>query len=73
MGTKTFWVGLITVATGICNAVFSGDGGTIQWNGLSSLVEYLFNPTVLLGITAIVGRDAVQKLIKQMNLDETKK
>lgn len=47
--TKTFWVGLITIAAGVVEGVFDG-----AWN--DALTK------ILIGLGMITGRQAIEKL-----------
>jgi len=47
--TKTFWVGLVIIATGVIEGVFDGD-----W---SAAME-----KILAGLLVITGRDAISKI-----------
>jgi hypothetical protein len=55
--TKTFWVGVVAVISGLVAAFFPGDG--FAWPGFVALIG---NEKILLGIGMITGRQALKKL-----------
>ena len=66
--TKTFWVGLATLATGVAALVTTVDVSAISWtvNGLWSFAQTVAGAdgwtTVLLGFAIITGRHALAKM-----------
>ena len=58
--TKTFWVGLIALLTGMVGVFFPGD--TFHYEGVGQLLTLVMNEKVLLGLGLITGRAAVTKL-----------
>jgi len=55
--TKTFWIGIVTLAAGIIEACFS-DGEQFSF----SLTTLLSSEKVLLGLGMITGRHALLKM-----------
>jgi hypothetical protein len=67
--TKTFWVGLVTVAGGISTLVTNGAFGALDFSSISSAIDTVraFAATggwqaVALGLAIIAGRHAVAKM-----------
>lgn len=68
--TKTFWVGVATLATGVAALVTTVDFSAISWtvNGLWGFAQTVAGSdgwtTVLLGVAIITGRHALAKMTK---------
>lgn len=67
--TKTFWVGLVTVAGGLSTMATNGAFGALDFSSIGTIIDTVRTmagtsgwQAVLLGIGIITGRHAIAKM-----------
>jgi len=67
--TKTFWVGLVTVAGGISTMATNGAFGALDFSSIGTVIDTVRTmastggwQAVMLGIAIITGRHAITKM-----------
>jgi len=67
--TKTFWVGLVTVAGGLSTMATNGAFGALDFSSIGAIIDTVRTmagtagwQAVLLGIGIITGRHAIAKM-----------